>query len=47
MTFDVAVSDPLFAQQQQTLNNLARPTTRSLGLYNAGCRQRLCGRNMA
>ncbi len=36
MTFDVAVSDPLFALQQQTLNNLARPTARSLGLYNAG-----------
>lgn len=36
MAFDVAVSDPQFASQQQTLNNLARPTARTLGLYNAG-----------
>lgn len=36
MASDVAVSDPLFALQHQTLNNLARPTARSLGLYNAG-----------
>lgn len=36
MAFDVAVSGPQFASQQQTLNNLARPTARTLGLYNAG-----------
>ena len=36
MASDVAVSDPLFALQQQTLISLARSTARTLGLYNAG-----------
>lgn len=36
MASDVAVSDPQFVSQQQVLTNLARPTVRTLGVYNAG-----------
>ena len=36
MASDVAVSSSLVDSQQQILKNLARPTARSLSLYNAG-----------